>query len=140
MLNENAKTWINALKSGEFKQTRHLLTRLSSDGSQVVGHCCLGVACELAMRSGVSLQATDIAGSADQGVANASCRVYNNCKTALPQEVQDWLGLKDRVGSISAIRTNDARSLANMNDFGIPFSQIADFIKSEPEGLFRNAQ
>jgi len=57
-INLNAQKWIAALRSGEFKQTKDGLKELAGDDS-VVGHCCLGVACEVYLREGNKLP-TDI--------------------------------------------------------------------------------
>ena len=40
-MNITRKQWIEALKSGKYKQTTQVL-------GNTVGHCCLGVACEIA--------------------------------------------------------------------------------------------
>ena len=57
MLNENAKKWVAALRSGKFKQGKFALRKRTfrdglylRDGESphyVTEHCCLGVACEI---------------------------------------------------------------------------------------------
>jgi hypothetical protein len=37
--------WVNALRSGDFKQVNNVLTQL--ENGNVVGHCCLGVLAEV---------------------------------------------------------------------------------------------
>lgn len=105
-MNDNAKKWVATLRSGEYKQTKG---RLADD----FGHCCLGVACELAIEAGV-------------------INSYHKEKGSLPSLVKDWLGLRHWSGRYQG----ENRFLANDNDRGQSFSQIADIIESEPEGLF----
>lgn len=118
-MNDNAKAWVAALRSGEFKQTNSCLR----DGR---GYCCLGVACELAVRAGV-------------------IQSYNSMDGALPTEVEDWLGLRTMTGGYWP-SGNLSRALTVDNDGGIhkgererqkTFAEIADIIESEPTGLFR---
>jgi hypothetical protein len=106
MLNQNAKQWVSALRSGEFKQARGALRGKD-------GYCCLGVACVVAERDGVSLEAD----WDDMGY--------------LLENVQAWLGLRTKSGALFV-----GDSLARLNDSGQSFVEIADVIESEPEGLF----
>lgn len=69
MLNENAKKWVAALRSGEYQKTKE---QLYKDGA----YCCLGVACA-------------ISPVAPDGWKHLSL---------LPEEVMDWLGLFSRSG------------------------------------------
>lgn len=121
MLNENAKKWVEALRSGKYKQTKHMLER--PDGSC----CCLGVACRVAIENGVELNAEQVLSGRDD------CIAFGGETLSLPKSVQDWLGLKDREGMLQ----DPLRStLSGKNDVGATFSEIADIIESEPEGLF----
>lgn len=52
MLNENARKWVEALRSGEFTQCSGKLC--GYDGSRWC-YCCLGVACEIASRNGAPI-------------------------------------------------------------------------------------
>ena len=45
-MNEAAKAWVDALRSGRFRQARHALRVLEYD-SRLPSLCCLGVACEI---------------------------------------------------------------------------------------------
>lgn len=47
---EVARMWVDALRSGDYKQGKHRLTTVTDDG---VEHCCLGVLCEIAVQEGV---------------------------------------------------------------------------------------
>lgn len=123
MLNENAKKWVAALRSGKYSQTKSKLTRLQ--GSQIVGCCCMGVACELAVEAGVKVEIT----------SDATLRFYDSNATSLPESVIKWLGVTDRDGRY-LIRNGDMYCLVGNNDTGKTFAEIADIIESEPEGLF----
>src|SRR5262245_7943484 len=101
MLNENAKKWVEALRSGKYKQCQNQMF----DGD---GYCCLGVA---------------------QLVVGLEVRQHSKLLT-LP--AMEKLGLTYQNGYAEGIR----KSLANLNDAGTAFTEIADIIESEPEGLF----
>lgn len=126
-MNENAKKWVEALRSGEFKQaTGHLRTQS--------GHCCMGVLCELFMREGGSLHVENCG-----GISGAT--FFDNDATLLPKKVQRWAGLKDWKGRFLTntpdngdVKTADC--LTAINDRGATFAEIADLIESEPPGLF----
>ena len=49
---ERVKLWINALRSGEYKQIKSQL------GQEGMGYCCLGVACEVAIQNGLAIERT----------------------------------------------------------------------------------
>lgn len=115
MLNEVAKKWVAALRSGTYKQGR-LKLRDREDN-----YCCLGVLCDLAVKEGVIPAPV---------LTFWSSFSYQEETGSLPVEVRDWAGLKTCAGSF------DNKSLMELNDFRIPFVEIAAIIKSEPEGLF----
>ena len=120
MLNENAKKWVAALRSGKYKQGRGVLCRNGQ-------YCCLGVACEVAEENGVPL----IVRVEEDFTISFDGKTRN-----LPEGVQSWLGLQNSVGGMVA-RNRDEHSLTQMNDSAyFSFDQIADIIESEPEGLF----
>lgn len=118
-MNENAKKWVKALRSGKYKQTTY---RLRNDK----GFCCLGVACDLydpkkwkyyQPKKGRSLTSGDF--------------FYGSSIAALPTEVRDWLGLADIYGYY-----NTQRSLDYLNDnLEWDFKKIADFIEDNWDRL-----
>jgi hypothetical protein len=83
-------------------------TETLSDGH---GYCCLGVACK-------------VAGKSDAEIAN-----WDNLSGF--SSVRAFFGL---VGNDGDYSKNSC--LAEDNDSGASFSEIADIIESEPEGLF----
>jgi hypothetical protein len=117
---ELRKKWVSALRSGEYRQGRGALV---DDLDGPLSHCCLGVACDvmgipLVRQAGGCLQYVD----PDDGIGEWGW---------LTPSVMRRLGLRTSLGGISGDRT-----LAKLNDEGKSFSEIADIIESEPEGLF----
>jgi len=122
-MNDNAKKWVAALRSGEYEQGFGVLTDLHSTSLvRRFRHCCLGVACELALEAGVPLEVEDANG----------VRYYDDNVTFLPSSVQAWLGLCTVNGTFG----ESLNSLSSCNDHGRSFEAIADIIEYEPEGLF----
>jgi hypothetical protein len=116
-LNPNAQKWVEALRSGKYQQTKGYLNRGG-------GFCCLGVACELAIEEGVAIEKEP---SIDY------CR-YDQSSAFPPEGVRKWLGLTTREAKF----LGGKKSLAIENDSGVTFSDIADIIESQPDGLFES--
>lgn len=128
-MNENMTIVVEALRSGDYKQTSGRLRR----GDEF---CCLGVMCEKYHEitgeggwtpggpNGLDVFA---AGDLDASVNYAS-------GSDLPDAVRDWVGLKGWAGTYDTF--TDGASLMERNDTGCTFAEIADIIESEPEGLF----
>jgi hypothetical protein len=112
-LTEPQKKWVAALRSGEYSQVEGVLKTPN-------GHCCLGVACELAAQEGIILPSMAYKGEGG-----------DDCLSGELEEVRLWLGLNDALG-----RMNSPWSLADLNDDGKTFAEIADIIESKPDGLF----
>jgi hypothetical protein len=113
---EIKKRWVDALRSGKYRQTR---SALNDNG----GYCCLGVLCELAVEDGVTRRAP-----IDR------CRngyTFNEDTTNLagafpPRAVYKWAGLpEERLG----VAVGGTETLAGMNDNGDSFEKIADAIE-----------
>jgi hypothetical protein len=122
--------WVKALRSGKYRQAQG---RLRTDG----GFCCLGVACEVAIADGVDVR---------RG-GDVRAFTYDGAETALPPSVAGWLGgLLDnpvvpmrhlpaqaqaavRRGPFGNSDVRTAISLAELNDAGVPFTDIADIIE-----------
>jgi len=113
-MNDNAKRWVEALRSGEYEQGRNWLRR----GDR---YCCLGVACDIA--------------ADDLGLERTS-NGWRGGRAYLPPVVQRWLGLATRMGEFIEPETGWQGSLVVLNDKFTPFAEIADLIEAEPEGLF----
>lgn len=108
--------WLEALRSGKYGQAHNVLR--SGDGERF---CCLGVLCELH-----SLETR----SADWRPNTDGEFEYIGNVTALPLEVQRWARV--RTASINLRRTvSDCSTLAELNDSGANFKEIADVIEKQ---------
>ena len=112
-MNENAKKWVEALRSGRYKQTSMFLRR-----KKISGFCCLGVACEI---SGLGQWDDDGA--------------YLGDVSTLPTEVCNWLGVKSWDPEITL--DGNKQTLSYLNDRNeLNFRQIADLIESHADEIF----
>lgn len=114
-MNDNAKKWVAALRSGDYKQGQNYLCQGDC-------YCCLGVACELFIKEGGELNK----------IQKNNYYQYGGKDGHLPEIVRDWLGLTFPQASWG----NNSLLLLNDNE-ELDFNQIADVIESEPEGLFK---
>lgn len=80
---ENMQLWVSALRSGEFLQGKNLLASQDRHGN--IRHCCLGVACVVAMRNGVNVI---VEVSPTTGIVS-----YDGEETELPLSVANFFGL-----------------------------------------------
>lgn len=111
-MNQEIKTkWIEALKSGKYKQGREHL-RAGDD------FCCLGVLCDIYKNQSTEKVEWE---SPDRG------NVYSilNHSGVLPKPVQEWAELD----SENPITGDAGHSLAHLNDTGKSFLEIADLIE-----------
>jgi len=115
-------TWLEALRSGEYKQTKGAL---HTKKGKKEGFCCLGVLCDLAVKAKVIPEPLTLEIGGIQEFR------YEGYSGNLPEEVMKWAGLEDSSGSY------EGDSLADLNDNGKKFTTIAKIIESRPEGLFR---
>ncbi len=117
-MNANAELWCQTLEKNEIPQCKEQL----ADGD---ARCCLGVACDLFIQAHPTLLELD--GNTYYGESADDA--------TLPAEVLRWLGLSDDCGDFGG----DC-SLAEMNDKGATFPEIAAIIRSEPAGLFKEVK
>jgi hypothetical protein len=115
-LNKIQQEWVNALRSGKYKQGKGNLRR----GNKF---CCLGVLCDLAAKSIPSTVAIDF--------AFAGAFRYDGNKCSLPDSVQNWASMSTDYGRISC-----DINLMKLNDKGATFLEIADFIEDNADKLF----
>lgn len=128
--------WVEALRSGQYRQARGVLSAKQEDGSMT--HCCLGVLCELLLAQG-RLQRVEADGVIFYGTSNAD---MNNA--LLPEGIVAPLGLGDgyrsnsptidfRIGSadldhVELVEINDGAPGKNLRKH--TFNEIADIIES----------
>jgi hypothetical protein len=117
-MNANARKWVTALRSGAYKQARESL-RVGD------GFCCLGVACDL------YAQEHDKKWDSPPHIVWDGPFLFMGKTAELPTNVVVWLGLENCMG-----RQENGMTLSEANDTGRSFSEIADIIESEPDGLF----
>ena len=107
-MNEQVKEkWLNALRSGDYQQTRQYLHKED-------GFCCLGVLCDLYIKENNEEWKIDECGD----------YFYEQYKYP-PLSVIEWSGLV----STNPIVCNGETSLGYLNDNGSTFNEIADLIE-----------
>ena len=108
-MNEEIKAqWIEALLSGEYKQGKGAL-RNSKDE-----YCCLGVLCDLySKNTGV-----------EWGIDPLGSHNMHSNVSMTPVQVDLW-------GEFANGTSGTLLELAEMNDFGRTFEQIAEYIKEK---------
>lgn len=122
-MNANAKKWVEALRSGKYEQGKY---DLRYDNK----FCVLGVACDLMVKEELIKERYMGWGAYEYG---GQSRIL--CKSAA-----QWLGLCSLIGSYGGCSSDLMNSLSWDNDRGLSFSQLADLIESEPEGLFNKEE
>lgn len=116
----NIRTWVEALRSGEYQQGKGHLAFENT-------FCCLGVACELAVKDGIPVKVEDLPDRNSEGI-KGTCRHYDGNDAVLPPAVRDWLGLEAR--DPYADYNGERHKLSKLNDDGgFNFNDIADIIE-----------
>lgn len=110
MRKEVKEKWVTALRSGEYEQGDGQLCIEYGGTDRKPCFCCLGVLTELAVKEGV-------------------VNWYDPEMGFAPPRVGEWAGLPEglpekTIGSLSL-----QEFLAGMNDDGVSFSEIADWIE-----------
>lgn len=131
--------WVKALRDPDAQQTRNVLTRTSStEDHPPPGDCCLGVLCKIAVKNGI-VQAKPIDG--DGGYCVVGYGVPDEAvpesthwsENYLPPQVQQWAGLGGMSVEVDLVAPDTAAApvtLADLNDEGFTFDQIADLIEA----------
>lgn len=110
---ELRKKWVEALRSGEYKQGRICLCNNNR-------YCCLGVLCDVAGADFIVYQ------------HSSGVRQYEGFCSQLSTRLMERVGLSTPFGSFGY-----RKSLIELNDRDKKtFKEIADIIESEPPGLF----
>lgn len=113
MRKELAQRWIDALRSGEYTQGRNFLRRPGAAGDPDL-YCCLGVLCEIAVQDKVIRPSMIGVGCNDNSVY-----IYEGFAEQIPpQKVAEWSGVPHE----------DLHQLAQYNDVGHSFNEIAERI------------
>lgn len=120
--------WLEALRSGKFKQTTEMLQMRNQSGK--LSYCCLGVACRVAINDGVPMK------------YEAKTGRYDSENLNLPKRANDYFGFVD--GGVFAdqaivlYKDYAISSLIALNDTaGARFKEIAQFIEDFPELVWK---
>lgn len=140
MRKEVMKKWVNALRSGKFKQGTGTLKQYNSKGQ--AQHCCLGVLCELynqEMKKNKKKTLPENVYGNDYDFSHGYSR-FGGKKEDLPKEVKDWAGVKTSLGKfyVEDFGNNlclGENSLADLNDTGRKFKTISNIIEKNWEVL-----
>lgn len=148
---------VSRLRSGKYIQGKEKLAVKEGDDTL---YCCLGVLCEIAVERGIINRIeTDVecwdCENPDVCIPKVEVHYDNTYDATLPQKVVDWAGVEsvdvDNRGADEnfddyegmgrfepeSYRRNGTvahASLAGMNDEGVPFTEIAQFIEDEVIG------
>lgn len=115
MNKEIKKVWIDALRSGKYKQ--------GPDNMYCEGkHCCLGVLAEIYATTELGMSPKD-----------ARANMPALCDGYLAGWNEEGMGEfpAKPISSWAGIKRNTEEALAGMNDEGITFKQIADYIEKK---------
>ncbi len=118
---EVKQLWLDALRSGEYKQGRHKLKN-TYEGSD--NYCCLGVLCDLYTKENPTAKWTQ--NWQDDWYFNVDA---DSVSGTLPGAVMRWSGIADANPIVCYENTEE--SLATLNDRGVPFVEIANIIEKQ---------
>lgn len=145
---------VERLRSGKYAQGKEKLATKEGDDTL---YCCLGVLCEMAVERGIinrieqDVECWDCE-NPDTCVTKVEVHYDNTYHATLPKKVIDWAGIEsvdidhrsadenfddyEGMGRFEAesYRHNGTvphATLAGMNDEGVPFTEIAQFIEDE---------
>lgn len=107
------KLWLEALRSGDYKQGK---LKLRNDDNEF---CCLGVLCDLYAKEH----------GKRWGKRNGSI-TFMLLSGVPPNKVWEWAGLSDANPRITT-SPGSGDSLAGLNDTGSDFSEIANLIEAK---------
>lgn len=121
MNQEIKKRWVEALRSGEYKQGQECLRQKTNDG---LAYCCMGVLCDV-LKDEVELRWRIRSGEVFTAVTST-----DSLEGFLPKEVAKAAGLPSPNPFVK-IGTEEV-SLARINDrLGLSFTEIADLIEAQ---------
>lgn len=129
--------WVEALRSGEYEQGNGRL-HYRKDGE--IKHCCLGVLCDLAVKSGLEVEVNppepaeckcgDHPPNPDSSVDGPF--YYDGYDDFLPDAVMEWAGLhrqNPRIDDGEDAPEDETATLSWRNDNNSSFREIADIIE-----------
>lgn len=133
MRQDIAFIWTEALRSNEYAQCRKMLHRKDD------GFCCLGVLTDLYLKAHPDAPRWVDGPTNEWNIVQMQVNLggdsMNNVHFIygfLPKKVIEWSGMSHALG---VLNPDSGRNLAQLNDDGIPFAQIADIIEKNMEIL-----
>jgi len=118
MKQDIAKIWVEALRSGKYKQGKEFLLANNK-------YCCLGVLCDLYLKHiGNEWEVED----KNDGNDVIVCSI-NGSDEILPKVVQAWAGIGSDRGVYQDLSNFKDKSLTEDNDKGQTFEEIAETIE-----------
>ena len=110
-MNQEIKTkWVEALRSGDYKQTKEYLKKNNC-------HCCLGVLCEIS--------------ALETGFGVKENKLENGGDDLLGDTILMWSGLNDLRGAMVIIDGESLMLTEHNDDSGRTFLEIADAIEAQ---------
>lgn len=128
---ERKQLWLDALRSGRYQQGRGLL-KSTEFGGQDPSYCCLGVACEVYRQETGDGFWQDYA--LEQPAFVPPQGEHWARWSSLPTPVAEWYGLDNEDPTVRIVGDGggiESDSLANINDFGGTFEEIAALIEEQ---------
>lgn len=139
--------WVEALRSGDYKQTGHVL-RMEYHPEDGTGFCCLGVLadistdggiwndCEMIERSEAGIEDLPVWFCKKVGLNSPTGRFrWDKLSEELRDEIMESIKIH-HINPIDPINMGNTATLADLNDSKVPFALIAKIIEEAPEGLF----
>lgn len=134
---EIKRQWVEALRSGNYRQGHSVLHRVSA-GDETF--CCLGVLCELARQAGiVTMDDTgrtvdDKTGGKAMVYRNIDPEISDNSTIVLPRIILSWSGLDDTNPTL--MYDADHYVISDLNDgvvipHKLSFDELADIIEAQ---------
>jgi hypothetical protein len=128
--------WVAALRSGEYEQGTGRLASFSRGPEKKERFCCLGVLCEVAIKSADDSPIRRVKEKLF-GSQGTTVYFYDGETSHLPLRVTTWAwggGLRSKVsyGDPAVMYEGDVMSLSILNDkYHLNFDEIADIIEEQ---------
>ena len=127
MNTEIKQKWVDALRSGEYQQATGRLRGYS-------GFCCLGVLCDLYAQEPFN-QGWVFKGEDKQNPLPQDYWYFDGESELLPSSVRQWAGLNSNCPDLRLDLEDEDywrdTTVAELNDDGSTFNQIADLIEAQ---------
>lgn len=115
MKEDYKKLWVEALRSGNYPQSKGALHKTGQ------GYCCLGVLCEVVNEAHAGFVST---------MESMGKRYYEGSSADVPEPIRNLVGIHSRDAAV--IVDDEKVFLSELNDeAGYTFNQIADIIEEQ---------